>query len=219
MDDRRYYEDEYYSGTHAVEAITEALDDWRERPHPHLGGGGSRWVGEKPGRSGSRRTEDMKSNSEVAVVNDYEQRKADVVKALSAFAGLQALMDRFQGTEPPIGTVLRWVKKFDGGTGELVMERATKDAFGDTLRFNVERPSEYVFVAFRAPNGQWYTTSQRGKDVSEWSAVLKNIGDSECQLVSDWVDVPVPETPDMAAVDPVEFARQMFGKKAEKATD
>lgn len=149
----------------------------------------------------------------VALPNEYDRAKADLVQALSQFAGLQALMDRFQGQEPPVGTVLRWVKTFNEPQGDLILDRGAGLEETGRIRFNIEGGQEYHFVAFRAPNGKWYTTSQRGRDVSEWSELLKRIGDSPCELVSDWVEVPVPAKPDMSAVDPVEFARKMFGKQ------
>lgn len=150
---------------------------------------------------------------EVALTNQYDRAKAELLKALGEFAGLQALLDRFQGQEPPVGTVLRWVKVYNEPQGDLVLDPGSGLADSGRIRFNIEGGQEYHFVAFRAPNGKWYTTSQRGRDVNDWSDLLKRIGDAPCWLVSDWVEVPVPEKPNMDAVDPVEFARQMFGKK------
>lgn len=161
-----------------------------------------------------RRQETMTGQGTVARMSEYESKMELLRSALMDFAGLQALLDRFNAQEPPVGTVIRWVKQYDARRGELVVQGASSvDQLHQALTFNIEAPQEYVFVGFRAPNGSWYTTSQRGKSQIEWDALLKEIGDSQCELVSEWVEVPAPEKPSAEAIDPLSFAKTMFGKK------
>ncbi len=140
--------------------------------------------------------------------------------AMLEFAGIQALLDRFHNQEPPVGTVLRWVKQFDARSGELTVEGVgSVDDLSKALRFNVSQPTEYVFVAFRAPNGKWYTTAQRGASTYDWDALLKEIGDAPCELASDWTTVPAPEKLSEEAMDPTTWARMMFAEKPAAPAD
>jgi hypothetical protein len=135
--------------------------------------------------------------------------------ALALFANQTALAGRFGGKQPPVGTVLRWVKKYDARKpGEIVLNQEDRES----VRFTIEAPTEYVYVAFRAPNEAWYVTgSKGGRMETDWDKLLKDIGDSDCQLVSEWVSVPVPEKPAEEAMDPVAWAALMFGPKTKEA--
>jgi hypothetical protein len=172
-------------------------------------------------RSGQGRTEVVKGNGidmtgSVVRMSEFESAQEQLRAALVAFAGVNALMDRFGGAEPPVGTVIRWVREFDGRRGQMIVEGSPSgsDKLGGALRFNIEAPSEYVFLAFRAPNGSWQTTSMRGASQRDWDALLKEIGDSKCELASEWADVPAPEKPTAEQLDPIEFAKRFLKKDA-----
>lgn len=150
--------------------------------------------------------------------NSMSVAEENLRQALALFASQTALAGRFGGKQPPVGTVLRWVKKFDPTKpGEIVLNQNDREA----VRFTIDAPTEYVYVAFRAPNEAWYITGNRSgaRMESDWDRLLKEIGDSECQLVSDWTDVPVPEKPAEDALDPVAWARLMFGPKTKEAAE
>lgn len=171
-------------------------------------------------RVGDQSRDKNTSTKEVVKVSAREQSMERLRAAVLEFAGHQALLDRFHNQEPPIGTVLRWLKVYDGRSGELVIEGVgSADDLQKALRFNVTAPREAVFVAFRAPNGRWYTTAQKGASVFEWDALVKEIGDAPCELASEWTVVPEPEKISEEAMDPTAWARMMFPKKETLVTD
>jgi hypothetical protein len=143
---------------------------------------------------------------------DMDKVTEDLQAALLKFADVQSLLGRFGGKQPPRGSVLRWVKTFDRGSGELKLQRAPWDNEQD-ITFEVSAPTEYVYVAFRAPDDVWYVTGMRGRGAFDWNELLKQIGDSPCQVVSKWETVPVPEKPSEESLDPESWARLMFGPK------
>lgn len=174
-------------------------------------------VGQTRNRRVSRKS-DMTTSTEVAKVSTYDSSMERLKSALVEVAGLTALLNRFGNQEPPVGSVLRWVKQYDARSGELIVEGVgSTDELHKALRFNVTQPSEYVFLAFRAPNGKWYVTAQRGASTYEWDALLREIGDAPCELATEWTVVPAPEKPSEEALDPVVWAKQLFGGKKNDA--
>jgi hypothetical protein len=149
---------------------------------------------------------------DVVRVSEQDVNKAKVIEALTQFLGVQRLLDRFGGQEPPVGTVIRWTKKYNKSnpTGQLVMERGSGS--GDVLTFNVQA-SSYVFVAFRAPTGDWYVTGSRGNAQRTWETLVKDIGNDECFLASDWTEVPAPDEVDLSDADPIAFAKSFLKPK------
>jgi hypothetical protein len=157
--------------------------------------------------------------AEVARVSEKEIAAEELRKALAKFAGVVALADRFEGQQPPIGTVLQWVKRYDRTSGEMRIEGIDGDFSERGLTFAVSAPKEYVFVAFRGPDGAWYTTGTRGKATRDWETLLKEIGDNDCKVVTDWTDVPALEQPDPEVLDPINWAKTIFAKKSTDVTD
>jgi hypothetical protein len=149
--------------------------------------------------------------------SEMENVTEDLRAALVKFADVQSLLGRWQGKQPPRGSVLRWTKRFEVGSGELRLKQ--KVGFGEDVVFEAASPSEYVYVAFRATDGWWYVTGAQGRDRFEWDALVRKIGDAECQLVSSWTDVPVPEKPREESMDPEAWARLMFGPKDVKPAE
>jgi hypothetical protein len=149
--------------------------------------------------------------------SSMENVTEDLRAALMKFADVQSLLGRFGGKQPPRGSVLRWTKRFDAGSGELRLKQ--RAAFGEDVVFEAASPSEYVYVALRADNDTWYVTAHRGNRAFSWDDLVREIGDSECQIVSSWTDVPVPAKPREESMDPEAWARMMFGSKTDEQTD
>jgi hypothetical protein len=135
-------------------------------------------------------------------------------EALIKFAGVQALWSRWSAGEPPKGSVLRWVKQFDGNSGTMKMRTRASDLDDRVMEFEVQAPTEYVYVALRANDGRWYVSGTREHNTYDWDALVKKIGDAPCSVVSKWEEVPVPEKPREESLDPETWARQMFGAKS-----
>ncbi|MFA7264716.1 MAG: hypothetical protein WC054_00090 [Candidatus Nanopelagicales bacterium] len=146
--------------------------------------------------------------------SSVEQAKKNFEKALAMFAEVMAQQNRFGGQQPPKGTVLRWRKSFDEElTGELQFF-PSPDGTGK-MQFTSPAAKEYVYVAFRAADGNWYSTSQRGTAKHKWEDLLELIGESPCEIVSGWTEVPAAEKLTDEATDPAAWASLMFGRKDE----
>ena len=199
----------------------EAKLDRRVRRAPRVGDvvfsadGRVHRVGDTPR---SRRHEVVApSTKEVArTMTTLEQRQEQLKRALMEYAGIAALLDRFGGQQPPVATVLRWVR-YDNRTAEMVLDTDAADS--REMRFTVTAPPEYVYLAFRAPDGAWYTTSLRGAVKKTWDALIEEIGDSFCEVATDWTEVPAPVKPAEESLDPVTWAKTMFGPKNEPAQE
>lgn len=191
---------------------TEAPYPSNFAPNPAVAVLSEGWQGVTPGRL-------MKTEKSMSKIESAQER---LRVALREFAGLQALLDRFSGQEPPVGTVLRWTKQFDGSSGELVLDEAAmraSDQLGRSIRFQVSAPTEYTYIAFRAANGDWYSTAQRGAHRYEWSDLLRDIGDNPCEIATDWTEVPAPAKVEETRLDPIEWARRMFSVPADTSNE
>jgi hypothetical protein len=82
-------------------------------------GGVVRRVGDQP-----RSRRNTPSTEVVRPMSTIEQKQDQLRKALMEFAGIQALLDRFNGQQPPPGSVIRWIKKYDNRTMEMVLDAA-----------------------------------------------------------------------------------------------
>lgn len=76
--------------------------------------------------------------------------------------------ERF-GSEPPIGTVLRWSEPGRYGHGVTL-----------------------TYLAVRVGNGDWYSTeAQRGQ--MSWAELVAQVGDNPCSVATAWTEIPAPE--------------------------
>jgi hypothetical protein len=155
-------------------------------------------------------------NPSVAVVevrgrSAMSEAREELRAALLKYADVESLLGRFGGKQPPVGSVLRWTKRFEAGSGELRLKQ--KAAFGEDVVFEAIAPTEYVYIALRTSDGWWYVTGTRGRERQDWDTLVKQIGDAPAQLVSKWEEVPVPEKPSEESLDPESWARMMFGSK------
>jgi len=74
-------------------------------------------------------------------------------------------------TEPPEGSVLRWQKTFKRGPEHV-----------------------YTYVATRVSDGLWYLTGKTDHGI-EFEDLVKLIGDSPCELATEWAEIPqLPES-------------------------
>lgn len=154
------------------------------------------------------------STEVVRTMGSMELAQEQLKAALMQYAGITALMDRFQGKQPPKGTVLRWLKSFDARSGEMTIEGLDGRLDADRrLTVQMKAPQEYTYLAFRAPDGKWYSTSQRGIATHDWDALLKLIGDNPCWIAEKWLEIPAPEKVQEEAMDPGEWAKLLFSKK------
>lgn len=78
--------------------------------------------------------------------------------------GLTTEPTRFP-SEPPAGSVLKWVK---------------------TFKRNPEQG--YTYTALHV-NGAWYLSGKR-QDPLTWDELVALIGDSPCELATNWVEIP-----------------------------
>lgn len=181
-----------------------------------------RRVGDKPKRKRLNDPPKVPSTEVVRTMSgSMEQVQDELRQALVKFATLQSLQDRFQGKQPPVGTVLRWRQSFDARSGGEMVIEGMDGRLDENRRvtFAVKAPQEYTYVAFRAPDGNWYTSSQRGASKYEWDALLKLIGDNYCEIASGWIEVPAPEKLSEEAMDPTVWAATLFGKKDAPTAD
>lgn len=177
------------------------------------------------GRQTARRVGDVKlpkrgrsavemKTKEVSLMGSKDAAVEELTKALIKYGKIQSLLDRFNGEQPPVGTVLRWVKSFKGGAGELIVEGVTGvNDLSKAVSFKVQADQEFIYVAFRAPDGAWYSTSQRGATKHDWDQLLKIIDDSPCELAGKWIEVPAPAKVEESALNPEAWAEAMFGAK------
>lgn len=90
--------------------------------------------------------------------------------------------------EPPIGSVLRFNRTYDRKTSG---------------------PKSYDYVALRSENG-WHVTG-RENAVLPWERLLELIGDNDCALVAEYVDIPHREANPLDAIeDPRDWVRAVF---------
>jgi hypothetical protein len=90
--------------------------------------------------------------------------------------------------EPPIGSVLRFNRTYDRKTSG---------------------PKSYDYVALRSENG-WHVTG-RENAVLPWEVLLERIGDNDCALVAEYVDIPHREANPLDAIeDPRDWVRAVF---------
>jgi hypothetical protein len=162
-------------------------------------------------------------NPRVAVVDVRGRSSMDAVTeelraVLVKFATEKSLQGRWGTSQPPKGSVIRWVKTFEQNAGRLTLSRSPLDD-DDEVSFDVQAPTVYVYVAVRANDGRWYVTGNRGRGRYDWESLIKEIGDTPCQVVSEWTEVPVPEKPREESLDPEAWARMMFGSKTDEQTD
>jgi hypothetical protein len=162
-------------------------------------------------------------NPSVAVVEVRGRSSMDAVTeelraVLVKFASEKSLQGRWGTSQPPKGSVIRWVKTFEQNAGRLTLSRSPLDD-DDEVSFDVQAPTVYVYVAIRANDGRWYVTGNRGRGRYDWESLIKEIGDTPCQVVSEWTEVPVPEKPSEESLDPEAWARMMFGSKPVEQTD
>ena len=87
------------------------------------------------------------------------------VAAMSAEQGV----DRF-GSEPPVGTVLRWTATGTYGRGS-----------GRVL----------TYLALRTPNG-WWDTRDNSHGSTPWAGIVRLIGDNPCDVATRWTEIPAP---------------------------
>lgn len=74
-------------------------------------------------------------------------------------------------TEPPEGSVLRWQKTFKRGPENV-----------------------YTYVATRVDDGLWYVTGKTDHGI-EFEDLVKLIGDSPCELATEFAEIPqLPES-------------------------
>lgn len=162
---------------------------------------------------------DSVSKGEVVPMTAMESAADELRRALMKYAGVKTLFDRFGGQEPPVGSVIQWTKSFPPGAGTITVEGGSI-SFGASTNtsqtLNIQAGREYVYVAFRAPTGEWFTTAQHGASKYAWEHLVKEIGDNPARLVSEWTAVPAPEKVEESALDPESWAREMFGKKSDK---
>jgi hypothetical protein len=149
---------------------------------------------------------DVRGRSSMDMVT--EELRAVLLK----FASEKSLQGRWGTSQPPKGSVIRWVKTFEQNAGRLTLSRSPLDD-EDEVSFDVQAPTVYVYVAIRANDGRWYVTGNRGRGRYDWESLIKEIGDTPCQVVSKWEEVPVPEKPSEESLDPEAWARMMFGSK------
>lgn len=162
-------------------------------------------------------------NPRVAIVDVRGRSSMDAVTeelraVLVKFASEKSLQGRWGTSQPPKGSVIRWVKTFEQNAGRLTLSRSPLDD-EDEVSFDVQAPTVYVYVAIRANDGRWYVTGNRGRGRYDWESLIKEIGDTPCQVVSEWTEVPVPEKPSEESLDPESWARMMFGSKPVEQAD
>jgi hypothetical protein len=91
---------------------------------------------------------------------------------LSQFRDMAARIERFGG-EPEIGAVIKFEHTF-----------AARSAFNPG--------GTYTYVAFRADNGDWYTTGRPKHGPISWAELLEFIGDGRAWIMWPEREVPVP---------------------------
>lgn len=90
--------------------------------------------------------------------------------------------------EPPIGSVLRFNRIYD------------RKSSG---------PKSYDYVALRAGTG-WHVTGRENAALP-WERLLELIGDNDCALVAEYVDIPHREANPLDAIDdPRDWVRAVF---------
>lgn len=96
---------------------------------------------------------------------EYNQLNGGPPQAwLDAGALFEDVHGRF-GSEPPVGTVLRWKRPVGPGLD---------------------------YVATRAGDGRWYVTGQQSGS-QDWARIVAWIGDNECHVAVSWREIPRPE--------------------------
>lgn len=117
------------------------------------------------------------------------QVRSGTTNALAWQQAADALADvhgRF-GSEPPIGTVLRWKRDMGG--------------------------SLLDYVALRASNGRWYVTGQEAGPIA-WASIVGWVGVSPCSVAVGWREIPAPE-PDPSGDEAVQgWAAQFIAPSA-----
>jgi hypothetical protein len=83
-------------------------------------------------------------------------------------------------SEPPEGSVLKWVK---------------------TFKRNPEQG--YTYVALHV-NGAWYLSGKHA-DPMTWDDLVVLIGDSPCELATNWMEIPKPKKDDLDGLTPEEW--------------
>jgi hypothetical protein len=83
-------------------------------------------------------------------------------------------------SEPPEGSVLKWVK---------------------TFKRNPEQG--YTYVALHI-NGAWYLSGKHA-DPMTWDDLVVLIGDSPCELATNWMEIPKPKKDDLDGLTPEEW--------------
>lgn len=103
-----------------------------------------------------------------------------------AKAGLGLTMEptRFP-SEPPAGSVLKWVK---------------------TFKRNPEQG--YTYTALHV-NGAWYLSGKR-QDPLTWDELVALIGDSPCELATNWVQIPQAPKGELDGLSPEEWYLATF---------
>lgn len=96
-----------------------------------------------------------------------------------AAMGLGQEKSRFP-SEPPEGSVLKWVK---------------------TFKRNPEQG--YTYVALHI-NGAWYLSGKHA-DPMTWDDLVVLIGDSPCELATNWMEIPKPKKDDLDGLTPEEW--------------
>lgn len=120
-----------------------------------------------PQRSaGQRRARRPILPMEVAMAGLAGQSIGQMIKEQAKAAGTE----RF-GSEPPIGSVLRWeaMGRVGRGTGQML-----------------------TYLGIRTPKG-WWTTHDANYGAQTWAQMVSWIGDNPCSVATGWTEIPAPE--------------------------
>lgn len=108
------------------------------------------------------------------------------LRDIAVLARSVAVSRRFPA-QPPEGSILKFERTF-GHPGTRV----------------------YTYVAFRAPNGDWYLTGEESTSTS-WDTLQATIGNSKCEIATGFAEIPLAEVPDIEKVtDPAKWFEMAF---------
>jgi hypothetical protein len=138
------------------------------------------------GAKGLRHRRARTGDSVPAVLDHVDTQRLLEAFATGALAGLltESAPGRFQ-TEPPTGSVLKWVKTLGS------------------------RNREYTYVALRAGR-RWYLTGSTSHGIT-FADLVEEIGDSPCDLATDWAKIPEPSPSENTS--PAQWYLAMYPKE------
>src|SRR5581483_1193915 len=117
------------------------------------------------------------------VIHGRSMTSKDAAQIIASLAPLAKAVDEMNNSarwpaQPPVGSILRWERRFVPRDDAKV----------------------YTYVALRATTDRWYVTGRRNV-VLDWNELVDLIGDSPCWLVTAYQEIPRPAPDPLDAID------------------